>query len=273
MDVYPDVAILARIIGKNSSLDKILTYLSAISWKKAIAVVVIGRCMADLVVARGVDRKKVFIIPNWANEEVIRPVPPNQNSLRKNLRFQEDFIVLYSGNMGVSHYFRDILDVAYHFRDIDRLKFVFTGYGARRHEILEFKEKYNLDNIFLLPFQPLEHISEILSLGDIHFISLRSGFEGRVVPSKAYSALAAGRPIIYQGNPSGEIARMIIEENVGHVVPINSTSKLSKAIMMYYENPDIVKKQGEKCLALIRGKYNKAKSFESYAGVFKSAIK
>ena len=65
----------------------------------------------------------------------------------------------------------------------------------------------------------MNKLASSLSMGDIHVISLRSGFDGLVVPSKAYGALAVGKPILDIGTPHGEIARMILEEDIGNVVP------------------------------------------------------
>ncbi len=72
----------------------------------------------------------------------------------------------------------------------------------------------------------MERLAESMSLGDVQFISLRKGFEGLVVPSKTYGAMAAGRAVIYQGNAKGEIARMISDRGVGVVVPPQSPNEL-----------------------------------------------
>lgn len=108
---------------------------------------------------------------------------------------------------------------------------MFVGGGSRLVEVRDVAERAKLQNVAFLPFQPYEMLAEALSRGDVHFVSLRPGFEGLVVPSKAYGVLAAGRPIIYEGVRSGEIARMIQEENVGTVVEPGDAEQLERAVL------------------------------------------
>ncbi len=190
MDVYPDVAIRDKVLSESSVLSWFLGRVSIFTLKNASAVIVIGRCMREMLIAKGIPSSKIHYIPNWVNEEMVYPVPQRDNKLRQELNLGEDFVVLYSGNMGISHDFDDLLEVARRFRNLPGLKFVLIGNGAQWQKVKKFKEMEELSNLILLPFQPQERLAESLSMGDVHFVSLRDGFEGLEVPSKAYSALA-----------------------------------------------------------------------------------
>jgi len=130
-----------------------------------------------------------------------------------------------------------------------------------------------LKNVLILPFQPVERLRYSLSMGDVHFISLRAGFEGLVVPSKAYGVMAAGRPIIYQGNQTGEIARMIVEEGIGTVVPIGNPDLLKEVILRYYHRPEIGRGQGEKAHQLSRTRYRRDRALMRYAEVIETCFR
>ena len=267
MDLYPDIAILDGMLEENSKFAGVMSRLAMKALQAASKVVVIGRCMEDLLVKRGLARERICVIRNWANEQLIYPVPREQNRLRNELNLQDQFVVLYSGNMGVSHYFDDILEVAGRLKHNKEICFVFIGNGRRRKQLEKAKSDKCIDNILLLPFQPFERLPQSLSLGDIHFISLRAGFEGRVVPSKAYSPMAAGRPIVYQGAPSGEIARMVREEGIGAVVEPGAVDQLERVIMDYFENPAKVAAQGNLAWQLSHGRYSHQWALESYCRV------
>jgi colanic acid biosynthesis glycosyl transferase WcaI len=271
MDIYPDVAIEDGLLGRAAFTTRILAGISRFILKQADAVIVIGRCMAQRVNVKGVAPGRVHIIPNWANEVQLHPVPSQRNPMRKELGLEDDFVVLYSGNIGTSHYFDDLLAVAYHCRGIKGLRFVFVGDGARRREVEQVKAQHHLDNLMLLPFQPLERLAESLSLGDVHFISLRPGFEGLVVPSKAYGVLAVGRPIIYQGSPEGEIARMVTESQCGTLVPLDDSAALEKVILGYYHSPALTAEHGQKALALARGEFSHRRALEKYYSLLVSS--
>jgi glycosyltransferase involved in cell wall biosynthesis len=267
MDIYPDVAIQAGLLGERSLLASILSALARFALGKASAVIVIGRCMVERASEMGVPADSIHLIPNWVNENHVFPVSHPDNSLRHELGLQGAFVVLYSGNLGVSHSFDDVLEVARRCRGMRDLRFVFVGDGTRRAEVERTQMRDRLDNVILLPYQPSERLAESMSLGDVHFITLRERFEGLVVPSKAYAALAAGRPSIYQGNAAGEVARMIVEEQVGLVVSQGDPDGLERAVLHYYDNPDLVAVQGERALALAKSEYSCRHALERYAGL------
>ena len=180
--------------------------------------------------------------------------------------------MLYSGNLGASHYFDDLLEVARRCKYLAGLKFVIIGDGVRRKEIEKAESTFLLDNLLLLPFQPSERLAESLNLGDVHFVSLKEGFQGLEVPSKAYGSLAAGRALIYQGNPSGEIARMITEAGIGCVVQEGDVDGLERSILDYVKDRSQAKHQGERALELARTKNSSIVALQRYEALFLSKI-
>jgi glycosyltransferase involved in cell wall biosynthesis len=266
MDLYPDLAVQGGILSSTALSTRLLTAISRFALKKADIVIVLGRCMQEYLHKEGVPHQRIHVIPNWTNAGVY-PVPHSDNQLCRELGLKDQFVVLYSGNIGVSHFFDDLLEVARRVRNVGDLRFVFIGDGVRRDEIEQAKETHHLNNVLLLPFQPVERLAHSLSMGDVHFISLRPGFEGLVVPSKTYSALAAGRAVIYQGSPHGEIAHMIAEEQIGSVVPLHDPDTLERMILYYYQNPAIVADQGEKAYELSQGRFSRKHSLERYGAL------
>jgi colanic acid biosynthesis glycosyl transferase WcaI len=265
MDIYPDLAVQEGMLAPASPLTRLLISISRLAWRQAAQVIVIGRCMQAYLAQAGVPPERIHVIPNWANETEVYPVPDAHNQLRQELGVEDCFVVLYSGNIGVSHYFDDLLAVARQLRQVSKLKFVFIGDGVRRREIEAAQQSNQLDNIILLPFQPTARLPHSLSLGNLHFVSLRSGFEGLVVPSKTYGVLAAGRPLIYQGNLQSEIAQMISEEGVGAAIPCGDVDGLQQTVLRYLDDPHLCRAQGQKALALSRGRYSRQQALRRYA--------
>src|SRR5262249_2404482 len=64
-------------------------------------------------------------------------------------------------------------------------------------------------------YQPREQLADALAAGDVHLVSLRPQLEGLIVPSKLYGVLAAGRPVVFVGDPHGEASRIIAEARIG----------------------------------------------------------
>jgi colanic acid biosynthesis glycosyl transferase WcaI len=264
MDMYPDAAVEAGMLSRSSPTTRLAYWISRVGVRQADRVFVIGRCTAEMLERDGVRRNRIVLVPNWANEDEVRPVDPGDNPMRRELGLDDKFIVLYSGNMGVAHFFEDVIEAARRLKDDDRIRFVFIGDGSRLAEIERAKADQQLDNIILLPFQPASNLSNSLSLGDVHLVTLRPGFESVVVPSKAYGILAAGRPLIYQGAASGEIARMVGESAVGTVLAPGDVAGLEHAIRQYSSKPDTAAAQGARAVAVFRARYGRAHALARY---------
>src|ERR1019366_5348905 len=137
---------------------------------------------------------KLAIVPNWADPSAIRPAE-GTNGLRQEGGVGDRFVVMYSGNLGLSQNLEPVLEVARELRDQPVL-FVLIGEGAAKAELVKQAAAMGLDNVRFLPYQPKEKLGESLTAADVHLIPLRRGLAGYIVPSKLYGILAAGRPYI-----------------------------------------------------------------------------
>ncbi len=231
MDLYPEVAVRAGMILEGSAVARLLRRVTRFTLASADVVVVLGEDMREAAVKAGADPEKVIVIRNWADPSGIVPVDPRNNRLRKVWGLEGKFVVAYSGNLGVSHSFDEILDVADSLSGDDRFRFLFIGGGKRFQEVERTVRARGISNVLLRPYQDDSSLSESLSTGDVHYVSLRPAFEGLVVPSKAYGIMAAGRPILYQGSETGEVARMVVRERIGYVVPPGDREGLRNRIV------------------------------------------
>ena len=265
MDIHPHSMIEYGMMRREAPLTKLLVWLAELGLRKAEGVIVLGRCMADRIEAMGVPSEHIHVIPNWMDERLVYPIDHDENQFRKSQGLVDKFVVLYSGNMGFSHYFDDILAVAEQMKDREKVTFVFIGDGSRHNEVKARVENRQLTNVVLLPFQDMNVLAQSLSAGDLHLVTLREACTGLSVPSKSYGILAAGRPILYQGSPRGEIAQMILGEDVGTVVSCGDVEGLEQSILKYLNQPDLCQVQGRKARALVDGAYSRARALERYA--------
>lgn len=273
MDLYPWVAVEAGVMRRGAVATRLAEALARAALRGADRVIVIGRCMARRARELGVAPERIHLIRNWADTDTVRPVPRADNRMLARHGLEGRFVVMYSGNLGVSHEFRELLAVAERLRNQPDLLFLLVGDGSRRKEVEGEARRRDLANVMLLPFQPYEELGETLSMGDVHFVSLRPGFEGLVVPSKAYGVLAAGRPIVYEGSREGEIARMIEEEDVGVVVDPGDADGLAAAILRARDEPAWTKEAGERARRVAEGRYSAARALLCYEEVLTGAVK
>lgn len=235
-DLYPEVAETLEVINPEGWFAKSLRRLSTWALRRHDRVIAIGRHMEARIAARGVDRDRIDVMPNWPLDP-ITSVPHEDNAFRHEQGLEGKFVVMYSGNMGLAHCFEPVVDAAAKLQHEPDIVFLFVGNGTRRAEIKAQVERRRLSNVRFLPFQPLDRLAESLSAGDLHLVTMQNGTEGLVVPSKVYGALAAGRPQLLIGSGKSEAARIVREHDCGTVLPEATGAGVAAAIREWKRDP------------------------------------
>jgi len=218
MDLYPEVVVAGGLLEERSRATRLLRRVDAAIMRGSSAVVALGRCMRDRIVARQVDPSSVHVIPVWG-EEADASTVTGENPFRREWGIRPDqTVVMYSGNFGLGHEVTTFLEAARRLADDERIRFAFVGGGARKSEVEEFVRTHGLARCILAPYQPRERLADLLAAGDLHLISMLPSFAGVMVPSKMYGVLAAGRPALFIGPRSTECALTIEELGCGATV-------------------------------------------------------
>ena len=237
-DLYPEVAERLGVLGENGLAAGFFRALSNWGLRRCAAIICISPCMRDRLVQRGLPRERLTVIPNWADAARIYPITHDQNPFRRDHKFGERFVVMYSGNMGLSHPFGKIVDAAEQLQERkSEIVFAFVGDGPRLHWIRSEATRRKLTNVSFLPMQPREGLAESLSAADLHLITLQPDLVGLLVPSKIYGIMAAGRPSIFLGPENSEVAALIHRHRCGTVVSASSDGWLAREIEDWYNSP------------------------------------
>ena len=140
------------------------------------------------------------------------------------------FVVGYSGNLGRAHELGIVLDAAARVRHRLEIVFLIIGDGNQKESLQQESARRGLVNVLFKPYQPSAQLKYSLTLPDVHLVSLKPALEGLIVPSKFYSAIAAGRPVIFIGDADGEIAREVARGDCGVTVAPDDAVALANAI-------------------------------------------
>lgn len=164
----------------------------------------------------GIDSAKVTIIENWAPVEEL-PLRPRDNAWRRRLGVGRAPLLLYSGTLGLKHDPLALYDLAEHVQGSGAHVVVISeGIGAKA--LVEALARHALPNLHLLPFQPYEHLPDILAMSDVLLVLLEPHAGVFSVPSKVLTALCAGRPILGMIPTANLAARTIRDSGAGVVV-------------------------------------------------------
>jgi colanic acid biosynthesis glycosyl transferase WcaI len=230
-DLYPEIATLLGLPFVKGPLGRGLARLRDRSLRAAEANVVVGDRMADRLRSRGLSPDRIHVIPNWCNDEEIRPIARCDNPLRREWGLAGRFVVGYSGNLGRAHEFDTVLGAAEQLRDEPSIVFLLIGGGNKFDELRRRVKERSLDGLFrFIPYQELAVLRYSLGVPDLHWISLKPELEGVIFPSKLYGIAAAGRPIIAIAAEDGEIGSLVRSYDCGVVIAPGDSGALAAAL-------------------------------------------
>ena len=224
-DVFPDAAVETGAIT-NRHIIAAARWLERVSYHRAAAITVLSDDLRDNVTAKvkPSHRDRVHVIANFVDTEFIQPAD-RMTALRRELGIGDEPVVLYAGNVGFSQSLEMVVDAA---RDFPQATFLINGDGAAR-TTLEARAA-GTTNVRFSGYQPRDRVPEVLATGDIHLVPLKAGL-GRVsVPSKTYSILAAGRPVLAAIDAGTEVPRILSASNAGVAVAPDDPNAFKEAL-------------------------------------------
>jgi colanic acid biosynthesis glycosyl transferase WcaI len=242
-DIFPEVASLLEDFHNpmvNRALDRINRYLL----READAVVALGdRMRARLVDEKGADPARLHVIHNWADCQAIVP-GAKDNAFARAHGLVDKFVLMHSGNVGLSQNLDVLVDAADRLRSRARLVILIVGEGARREALEREAARRGLSNVRFLPYQPKDELHESFAAADAFLVSLKPGIEGYIVPSKLYGILAAGRPYIAAVDPSSEAAAIAHDYECGVLAAPGDAADLAAKIAALCDDPAATRVMG-----------------------------
>jgi len=272
MDLYPDVAVACGVMSRRSPVTWILERLNRFCLRHADRVVVLGRCMRARVEAKGVRADHLETINVWSDPGEVGSPGGGTNRYRDEWRAGDRLLVMYSGNFGIAHDVRTIAEAVEALRDEPRVLFAFVGGGKRKDELLEILRARGLSNFVDAPYQPRARLDELLGAADVHLASLARGAAGIMVPSKIYGVLAAGRPLVYVGEPDGEAARVVVEERCGLVIDPGDARGLADALRTLAGDREAVASMGARARNAMLERWGAAQAMRKWHDLLREVV-
>jgi len=181
---------------------------------------------------------KLVYFPNWAEDLATPEDASIYQQVEPFANFDEDdFVVLFAGNIGEAQNLGCVLDTAMALKKNRVIKFVFLGAGRRREQLVRKSEEYNLTStVFFLGRFPLDSMPVFMRRADVLLVSLKDiAIFNLTVPSKLQFYMAQGKPVLAMLNGDG--AKLVNEARCGITVPANDAQALLVAIKRLSEMP------------------------------------
>jgi colanic acid biosynthesis glycosyl transferase WcaI len=231
-DVFPDAAIETGAIT-NPAVIRAAQLLERLSYRAADAVTVLSDDLRDNVAAKIAPQRRgsVHVIPNFVDTDAITP-QDRSTDYRCELQLGDGLVVLYAGNVGFSQSLDLVLAAA---RAMPEVTFLINGDGAAR-ATLESAAR-DIANVRFAGFIEPSRLGELLATGDVHVVPLKAGL-GRVsVPSKTYSILAAGRPVVAAIDAGTAVPQILADARAGISVPPDDAPAFIAALQTLLADP------------------------------------
>jgi colanic acid biosynthesis glycosyl transferase WcaI len=242
-DVFPEVGRLLEDF-RSPVVDRTLEAVTRFLVRKADRVVALGPSMRRRLVAeKGADPARTVVIPDWADCSLIAP-GPKRNPLSESWGLADRFVVMHSGNVGLSQGLETLVDAAELLRDLPDLVVAFVGDGVKRPALEERARALGLGNVRFLPYQPRDALAHSFATADVFVVSLRPGLSGYIVPSKVYGILAAGRPYVAATEEECEAAALARARGCGCVARPGDPQDLAAQVRRLHADPALRARMG-----------------------------
>jgi colanic acid biosynthesis glycosyl transferase WcaI len=237
-DLHPEFVISSGMI-RPGLITRLWDAVHTAGMSRCARVVCLGETVAERVRRKGVDPERVAVVPDgaWPSNGSVDP------KVVADIRSGAEFVVMHAGNLGGAGGWETIAAAAE--RVNGSCRFLFVGAGSYERRLT--------DAIQRLPFRPGNELASVMAAGDLQIVAMRQGMEGVVVPSKLYSILAHGRPVLAVAPERCEVVRIVEEGGCGLVAHPDDPEDLIKKVEWAQSHPDALAEMGRRALEVSKG--------------------
>jgi glycosyltransferase involved in cell wall biosynthesis len=269
-DLFPETLSGTGLAKKGGILWKIGMWVSNVTFRNSDKIIAVSNDIKNSMVARGVPAEKIEVVYNWVDEKAVQPVAKENNPLFEEFCLSRDqFTVVYAGNLGNAQNIGIVLDGA---KELPDVQFAVFGSGGLEENVRKRIKEENITNVHLNPLQPVERVSYVYSLGDACIVSCKEGLGGSAMPSKSWSIMSCGRPVVASFD-EGELKEILEKNKCGVFSHAGNVHEFVSAIKSFAENPARCTEMGKNARQFILDNLTKEVGAKKYVDIIKSVVK
>lgn len=268
-DLYPEVATVTGTLGRRNPICWLMNFINKRVYRRADRIVALSGEMKDYILKhRPIEADRVTVIPNWYSGKEEPREKREDNRFRETVRGR--FTVAYFGNMGTMQDMRTILGAIRSLRDDDNIFFLFAGHGNKLDRLKQITAEEGISNIAVLDYLHGDDFRDALAISDCALVTLEKGATGLCVPSKTYSYMMQGIPIIAIMDEC-DIVRDL-EAGAGRHVRNGEAEALTEILRTMAREPEKLQEMGRKCRECYLEKYTAAVGTGKYVSLFRRLL-
>lgn len=251
MDIHPEIGSLSGEFS-NPLVFKLLRFMDNFSCNIAEKVIVLSNDMRLSLMRRvGYAKKNIVMINNFSMPNYDKAAVVDECLLKKKGKFR----LLFAGNVGRFQGLEVFIDAMKLLTDRLGIELVFLGEGAALARLIEQAE--GLPNVKFIPHQQVNIARAIIADADMGIVSLRKEIYKYAFPSKTMTYLDEGCPLLINVEKDSELARFVVDNELGTCVSSDSAERLAVAIKEVYLNREGLVRMREAAKAMSEHYFSK----------------
>ncbi len=269
-DLFPE-AYLASQELQPGWLARAMSNLMVRIYRAVDRITVITDSFARTIAARGIDRAKIVVIPNFVDTSAVAPLP-RDNPFRRRQALDDKFVVMYAGNIGYTHGAELLVEAATKLAAIPDLVFVVIGGGSKQTDLARLAHARRLANMRFLPAQPPEVLREMLAAADVLVLTSKPGVGETSFPGRIYNCLLAARPVVASYDVNSDLALVLRSGGAGLVTAPGDVEGFCQALVTLYHDPALRERLGRSGAEFMAHHYSGQAVVEQYEALLKELV-
>lgn len=194
-------------------------------YRSADLVVSLSAGMLESLAAKGVERKKLALVPNWIAVTNDRPTHGKFRAAHPSA--EGKFLIAYAGNLGVKQGVDCLLRLAKAVENDSRFHFFLIGDGADKPRLLRIAEELHLRNTTFLPLLDPAQYHAMLADVDVVFVAQKRGAGNNFFPSKLLGVMNQSKALLVAADPESELSRSVRKWGCGRIADPDDIAALA----------------------------------------------
>jgi len=245
-DIFPQNAVDLGMLKRNGVIYSYFRRKERKLYKVSDAIGCMSQGNIDYVINHNpdLDKSKLHMLPNWgdiiplASDDVI-------SALRKKNNFENKFILIFGGNIGLPQKMENIVALASDCVEFENILFLIIGKGNESENLKKSVADKGIKNVVLLDALPQKEYMNWVQMADVGLISLSEDFTIPNIPSKSLSYYNTKTPMLASIDRNTDFGTNLEKMNVGVWAEAGNTADLKKKLLLLYNDEELRKTMGE----------------------------
>lgn len=254
-DLWPELPKAMNVI-RNPLVLWAMSVLEWVSYRSAHRLIGLSPGIVEGIVARGVQRSKVAMIPNGCDLGIF---DTQTQPWRPQGVEQDQLMAVFTGTHGIANNLDAVLDAAAELkrRGRDDIRLVLIGNGKLKPKLVMRAQAEALHNVVFHDPVDKQRLAGLMASADLGLQVLADvpAFYFGTSPNKFFDYIAAGLPVL--NNYPGWLAEMIQNEDCGYAVPAQDLAAFADALELAASDRAALRLKGERARALAKRDFDR----------------